>query len=281
MSAPITVGIDGSAHAWRALDWAADYAVRHRRPMLLVHGSRALVHDGAIPEDALRRLIAEREGMLDEARHYALKIHPGLDVSTRLVPVDPGSALVAESDRAGLVAVGSRGLGGFEGLLFGSVGLYTAAHARCPVLVVPRPAPDPDDTPANVVVGIEGRHAEDALLDWAFTEAASRGARITALHAVGAEFAAPDRRVTEDMELSEALAGLGERFPDVEVKHVVADSAPARALVEASEHAALVVVGARHRHGPSGMALGRVNHAVLHHARSPVVLVPAGSRPRA
>ncbi|WP_171064422.1 universal stress protein [Actinomadura soli] len=274
MSAPIVVGIDGSAHAWRGLDWAADRAVRHRLPLLLVHGSRALVPDGPIPPDALRRLVAEREDLLAEARQYAFKIHPDLDIETRLVPEDPGRALVGESEHADLVTVGSRGLGGFEGLLFGSVGLYVAAHARCPVLVVSRQAPFPADAPEEIVIGLEGSAGEDAVVEWAFAEAATRDARILALHAVGREFGSPRRRVIEDMELSQALAGMRERFPDVPVDHLVSDRTPAQALVEASENAALVVVGARRRRGLAGMALGRVNHAVLHHAHSPVVVVP-------
>ncbi|MEU5992426.1 universal stress protein [Spirillospora sp. NPDC047418] len=274
MPAPIVVGIDGSAHAWRALDWAADRAHRHHLPLLLVHASRALLDEGTIPPDALRRLVAEREDLLAEARQYALKLHSGLDAETRLVSADPGRALVEESEHADLVTVGSRGQGGFEGLLFGSVGLYTAAHARCPVLVVSRSAPYPSDAPADIVIGIEGLDDERFSIEWAFKEAALRNARVLALHAVGGEFS-PRRRVIEDMELAECLAGYRERYPDVAVDWLVSDRTPAQALVEASESAGLVVVGARRRRGPlAGMVLGRVNHTVLHHARCPVVVVP-------
>lgn len=274
MPNPITVGIDGSAHAWRALDWAADHAVRHRLPLRLVLGAHFLMNGGRIPDDVLRHLTAEREDLLDEARQYALKVHPGLDVDTALVPGDAGHALVKESERAALMVVGSRGLGGFEGLLFGSVGLYVAAHARCPVLVVPRAAPFPPEAPGEIVLGVAGRSGEERPIEWAFAEAASRGARILGLHAVGVDFAAPRTRVVEDMELSAALAGMRERHPDVPVDQMVSDRTAAQALVEASTHADLVVVGARRRHGTTGMALGRVNHAVLHHAACPVVVVP-------
>ncbi|MFA1542681.1 universal stress protein [Actinomadura monticuli] len=274
MSAPIVVGIDGSAHAWRALDWATDRAHRQRLPLLLVHASRALLDEGAIPPDALRRLIAEREDLLGEARQYALKLQPGLEVETRLVPADPGRALVEQSEDADLVTVGSRGLGGFEGLLFGSVGLYTAAHARCPVLVVSRSAPYPTDAPKKIVIGVEGVDDEGTFIDWAFKEAASRGSGVLALHAVGGEFS-PRRRVIEDLEMSESLAGYREHYPDVTVDRLVSDRTPAQALVQASQSAGLVVIGARRRRGPlTAMALGRVNHTVLHHARCPVVVVP-------
>ncbi|HLV71844.1 MAG TPA: universal stress protein [Vulgatibacteraceae bacterium] len=273
MAAPIIVGIDGSAHAWRALDWAADHAVRRGLPVVLVHGSRALEPGGAIPDDALRRLVAERQALLDEARQYALKLHPGLDIETRLAETDPGSALVDGSEEAALIAVGSRGQGGFEGLLFGSVGLHVAARARCPVMVVTRPSSYPSDAPSQVVLGVKGEPGEDAAVRWAFAEADSRGAGVVALHAVGGEFS-PRQRVIESMELSAAVAGMTEDFPDVTVQPVVSDRTAQQALVEASENAALVVVGARPRRSLIGMALGRVNHAVLHHSRCPVVLVP-------
>ncbi|WP_026405276.1 universal stress protein [Actinomadura rifamycini] len=276
MSNPIVVGIDGSAHAWRALDWAADRAVRHGLDLRLVHGSRAVAEDGHISPRALRPLVAEREDLLAEARQYALKIHPDLRIETRLLPLEPGRALVREGENADMVTVGSRGLGGFEGLLFGSVGLYTAAHAACPVLVVSRSAPYPPDAPAEIVVGVEGRPGDDAAVEWAFTEAASKGAETLALHAVGGEIGSPRWRVIEDMELSQALAGMGTRYPDVPVRPLISDRTPSQALVEASEKAGLIVLGARRRRGVLGMALGRVNHAVLHHARCPVLIVPTG-----
>ncbi|TDC64743.1 universal stress protein [Actinomadura sp. GC306] len=108
---------------------------------------------------------------------------------------------------------------------------------------------------------------------WAFAEAAARGAGIVALHAVGGEFS-PRRRVIENMELSAAVAGMAQEYPDVPVQPLVSDRTASQALVDASEKAALVVVGARTRKSLIGMGLGRVNHVVLHHSRCPVVLVP-------
>ncbi|MCP9978228.1 hypothetical protein [Actinomadura madurae] len=58
---------------------------------------------------------------------------------------------------------------------------------------------------------------------WAFEEAASRGVGILALHAVGGDLGSPRRRVIEDMELSESLAGLREHQPDVQVEELVSD----------------------------------------------------------
>ncbi|XVQ09684.1 universal stress protein [Spirillospora sp. CA-255316] len=278
MRTPVVVGIDGSAHAWQTLDWAIEHARLHGLPLRLAHGSRALVRDGDVPEATREHLENERNALLNEARQYALKQSPDLvDVQTRLWAQEAGHALVAESEHASLVAVEARGIGGFEDLLFGTVGLHVAAHAHCPVLVVPQTAPFPADAPATIVVGVEGRHPEAHVLEWAFREAALRGARLMALHAMGGNLGSPHQRLVEDMELSEALAGWSSSFPDVAVTPVLADRTPARALVAASEKAALVVVGAHERHGRIGMALGRVNHSVLHHARCPVVLIPPAS----
>jgi nucleotide-binding universal stress UspA family protein len=63
-------------------------------------------------------------------------------------------------------------------------------------------------------------------------------------------------------------------FGHLQVIHQVVPQSAAQALVEASTQASLMVVGAHHRHGHFGMALGRVNHAVLHYAGCPVAVIP-------
>ena len=72
--------------------------------------------------------------------------------------------------------------------------------------------------------------------------------------------------------LAERLAGWREKFPDVEVRRLVTRDRPARALVEESGRAQLVVVGSRGRGGLAGMLLGSVSQALLRHAACPVVV---------
>ncbi|POM23551.1 Universal stress protein [Actinomadura rubteroloni] len=275
MATPVIVGIDGSAHAWQALDWAAADALLHGRPLSLVHGSRALLRDGTLSELDYEHLDEERTALLHEARQYALKQAPGLEITTELIALEAGEALLDLSDRAALVAVGTRGVGGFEGLLFGSVALRVAGRARCPVLVVPGPAPHPADAPPEILLGVDTAHPQDAVIGWAFEAASLRGARLTALTALSVDFGSPHLRGVADRELSEVLAGWSTRYPDVPVRPVVADQGAARALVLGSEQSALLVVGARRPARRFGLALGAVNHAVLHHARCPVAVVPA------
>lgn len=63
----------------------------------------------------------------------------GVTVTGRIVEGNPASALIEASRDADLVAVGSRGHGGFTGMLLGSVSHQTIHHAHCPVLVIREP----------------------------------------------------------------------------------------------------------------------------------------------
>lgn len=273
MQAPVVVGI-GSALSGRVVDWAAVHARRHSFSLKLVHASRLLVRDGSFTAEGYARLDAERTQLLADARERALRRAPELNVTTRLTADEPGNALVGEGGRASLIVVGARGTGGFDGLIIGSVGLHVAAHAQCPVLLVPESAGDPDQVPDKIVVGIDQEHPADHVIGWAYAEADLRGARLTALCAVGGGYGAPGQEIGEQMRLSEALAGWTAKYPDLPVTRAIPEMKAAPALVSASERAGLIVVGARHRRGRLGMALGRVNHAVLHHSRCPVVVVP-------
>jgi nucleotide-binding universal stress UspA family protein len=274
MRAPIIVGMDGSEHMRRVLGWAAEEARLRGLPIRLVHASLLLTRDGSLTEEGYQRLYDDRTRMLEEAAKGLSELSPGTEVTTRLLEEEPGRALVAEGDDASMSVVGTRGTGGFQGLLFGSVGLHVAGHARCPVMVVPHTAPPAPAAPGRVVIGVDERHAESRAIGWAVEEAERRGAGLTAIHGVGGEFGAPRQKIGEEMLLAEALAGRTSDHPDLPIERVVAPDTPAHALVEASGAAAIVVVGARRRHAHLGMTLGRVNHAVLHHARCPVVIVP-------
>ena len=135
-SARIVVGVDGSEASERALDWAVTEATRSGAPLHLVTAwmfpmAPGYAFTATVPQvHEAAREVCERAA--DEVRGRA----PQLRVSTETVQQTPGTALVAASDGAGLLVVGSRGLGGFEGLVMGSVSQYCARHASCTVVVV-------------------------------------------------------------------------------------------------------------------------------------------------
>jgi nucleotide-binding universal stress UspA family protein len=135
----IVVGIDGSAAARRALDWALDEARARKARVVVVHcWARPLV--GGVY--ALTPLVDVAR--LEDAAH-ALVTQVVADANTDgLVPIDytivagrAGEVLVSETVDSDLVVVGSRGLGGFRELLLGSTSHHVTHHAPCPVAVIP------------------------------------------------------------------------------------------------------------------------------------------------
>jgi nucleotide-binding universal stress UspA family protein len=86
-------------------------------------------------------------------------------------------------------------------------------------------------------------------------------------HTVAERIAAGERAI------SEAVAGWAEKYPDVALTREAIPAAPARVLADASQRAALIVVGSRGRGGFTGLLLGSTSQAVLHHASCPVAVV--------
>jgi nucleotide-binding universal stress UspA family protein len=139
----ITVGIDGSAHSARALEWAIkEGAVRHSPvTVLTVHSVPASGWTGnpiMLPQDA-----SDQEEAREAAEEMTLKAMAQLgeaqppSVTVRAVTGFPAQELIEASRTADLVVVGSRGAGGFARLLVGSVSSQVVHHAHCPVVVVP------------------------------------------------------------------------------------------------------------------------------------------------
>ncbi|MEE1786706.1 universal stress protein [Streptomyces sp. SP17BM10] len=284
MSHNVVVGVDGSEPSAAAAEWAAQEA--HRTGSAL-----RLVHVAGTEADALARELDGVGGVpqpVAAIRDRVAAAVPGLDSSCEVLPGKPAYALAAAGHGARLLVLGSRGLGGFTGLLVGSVGLRTAAHADCPVVLVRAGADGRGGSPGDVVVGVEGDRPCDAVLGFAFRHAADTGAVLRAVesrHPSHGPYVtdAPldDREITEslrtaeEVRLRDALARWREKYPEVRTQVDVCAWNAGRALVEASRSASLVVLGRRApRHPLAAPRLGPVAHAVLHHAHSPVAIVP-------
>ena len=139
----ITVGIDGSSHSTRALEWAVNEAAVRHAPLtvLTVH---LVLQSGwtgnpvIFPKDS-EELEQERQA----AEEMTLKVTSQLgearpaSVTVRAVSGFPSQELIKASGEADLLVVGSRGAGGFARLVAGSVSSQVVHHAHCPVVVVP------------------------------------------------------------------------------------------------------------------------------------------------
>ncbi|MER5352156.1 universal stress protein [Kitasatospora sp. NPDC002551] len=293
MTHNVTVGIDGSVQSAAAAEWAAREA--HRRGLAL-----RMIHVAGTEADALERDLGGGRALPGRVAEICDGIAAGwpeLDVTCEVQPGHPAYTLAAASGRAELLVLGSRGLGGFTGLLVGSVGLRTAARSLSPVVLVraeteaeteAEAAADRIDAPGDVVVGVEGDRPCDAVLEFAFQQAADRGARLRAVesrttsHDVYTTQAPVEQAeireslaAAEQVRLRDALARWREKFPQVRVEAEVCPWSAGRVLVEASRSASLVVLGRRTaRHPLTGPHLGPVVQSVLHHAHAPVAVVP-------
>lgn len=137
-SKPIVVGVDGSADSERALRWAAEHARNYDAPLVAlaafdvprIYGPMAMTgwQDPTELNNASRTMLAEtvRNALGDDAA-----------LEQRVRRGHPAESLVQASKEAQHLVVGSRGHGGFTGLLLGSVSQHIIAHARCPVTVMP------------------------------------------------------------------------------------------------------------------------------------------------
>ncbi|MEX2533075.1 MAG: universal stress protein [Nitriliruptoraceae bacterium] len=133
----IIVGIDTSEDSRRALALAIDEAVWRASELVLVHAYPtpeivALPAVVTLPSDAELKAAAE-EIIADMLADVV--IPEGLSVTTLIAPGGAARVLCEESKNADMLVVGARGLGGFRGLLLGSVTHQVVAHAHCPVLI--------------------------------------------------------------------------------------------------------------------------------------------------
>ena len=138
----ITVGIDGSDHSQRALEWAIKEAVIRNTPLtvLAVHqvaGNHWTSNPEIYPADA-----PEAEKMRQSAQELVQKLidasgGPGPSVTVRAVSGIAAQELIKASNDSDLVVVSSRGGGGFARLMLGSTSGQVVQHSACPVVVIP------------------------------------------------------------------------------------------------------------------------------------------------
>ena len=294
MLRPVVVGLDGSRESLAAADWAAGEALRRGLPLRLVHAWEGLSPDtSSLPELDAPRYWARRilRGAMDRLNER----YPQVYLSAEQIARPAADALVEAGAEAELLVLGSRAFSGLGGFMAGSVALATVARVTRPVILVradrtaeDEHVPDEEGRPSartpyrDVVVGVDTAQPCEELLAFAFESAALRSAPLRVVHswhvpyaqtAAVARMSAVAQQAAE-RALDAMLRPWREKYPTVKVLELVENGRPAQQLLDASQDAGLLVVGRRIRPARLGTHTGPVAHAVMHHVRCPVAIVP-------
>jgi nucleotide-binding universal stress UspA family protein len=269
---PVVVGVDGSRVSMEALDLAAEEAAVRVTPLVVVHAG----DPGPSGAPAGRRL-------LGVALSRAWSEHPALSAAAVLAEDDPVAALVRSAEDASMLVVGHNGhcSGGtarpepVAHRLVGAVSVPLVVHrtmTTAPVIHDPRP----------VLVAVAAKTGDDAVLEFAFAEAALRGAPLRALyvaHGAGlfeagvAPSSFAEIREAAEAQLDEALTPWSEKYPEVPVERILRHGVDVSvAATAASRSAQLVVVGSPVRHGARPTL--SVAQILVHRAGCSVAVVP-------
>jgi len=136
----VVVGTDGSEASFEAVRWAAGEAKAHDAELEIIHTWTLPVMTDPIGMVPLQLPVDDFIKQAEAVRDHAVKLAKEVGASKVSGRVERGMAaehLIKASKSADEVVVGTRGHGGFVGLLLGSVAQQVATHAECPVVIVP------------------------------------------------------------------------------------------------------------------------------------------------
>lgn len=284
----VVVGVDGSTSSRTVLTWAAHEARLRGEPLLVVHSRFRPADDPMFAGGFYLPPMATESDEADEVLRVAVDVarqaEPELEVETSARPGPAALALLdAASEGAGLVVVGTRGLGAFGALFLGSVSIQLAARSPVPVAVVPSDATF--STAGPVLVGVDGSPRSEVATVEAAHEAVRRN---VPLDVVAAYTVPADPLVTsltpsvDDLraafrgrahEVAEGAAESARRVgPSLIVRTHVMEGPPADEISRAAVAASVVVVGSRGYGEVRGPVLGSVSQTLLRHAKWPVLV---------
>lgn len=299
----VLVGFDGSENAKAALDYAAEAARLRGTRLTVVTAYRLPRHFypnyASLPKDDEDEQRSKRaEEILEGARTH-LGAFPG-DVQFLIATGHATEVFRDMSAEAQLTVVGSRGRGGFMGLLVGSVATALPPHAASPVVVVPSNVQEAaaDDGGAAltgpVVAGVDGSAASRTVELQAAQAAQERGAVLQILMVMPPpdslaswypelvqQSAIDARRSAYEDWLDAERRWLQGHFPDLKITRHLAYGDPVTTFVDSSNSAQLIVVGTRGRGAVAGTVLGSVSRELLQQKVGAVMVVPELRDPRA
>ncbi len=280
------VGIDGSAGARHAANWAATHAAGRASSLRLTSAwvaPVATIYPPFEPVFTAETVATMERGAREAIDGVAAELRPTSTVPIETVVTQGGSSqvLLEAGIQGSMLVVGSRGRGGFARLLLGSTSTQCATHATVPTTVVPVEAPVEETT--KILVAVDGSTNSLAALHWAIDFAAPG----TVIDCVRVWDVTPIAVGADQFFFPEASDLARERFDHqlrtvsrthsrdrVEIQGRFLEGRPRDALAECADEAHLFVMGARGHGAVSSALLGSVSSWLLHHVRRPMVVVP-------
>lgn len=286
----IVVGVDESEGAAEALRWAAREADLRDRTLTAVMAWGFLDQHHPSGGEPFDPSYGEKDAAdaLDTIVVAALGADRAGRVGRRAVCDLPSAALLDASRGADLLVVGARGLGGFRGLLLGSVSQHCLHRATSPVAIVRRDVErvaDGVQRAERIVVAVDGSAVSRRALTWAAEEARLRDATLQVVNAWHAPHvdAYPGAAMPFDIEAFEeasedtieaAVSSLDPGQLPARVERISHHGGAAAAILDVAQGADLAVMGSRGLGGLKAALLGSVTNQVTHHAACPVVVIP-------
>lgn len=273
------VGVDGSENSTIALTWAVERAAPRGDEVVAVL-AWSFFDQGYRPEgEPMKAEFTEDDAQRILAEAVATAGLTG-KVAQRTLHDPPAEAITEFAKPDDLIVVGARGLGGFKGLLLGSVSQRILELAPCPVVVIRLDASY--DEHGEIVVGVDGSDISMRALRWAADEARATGAAVRIVHAwqwpMFAEIAVPEmyEALAEGAEALCAEAAGDPCLDGLTVEVDVVNGGAPRALLAHDGKASMIVVADRGRGAVRRTLLGSTSRQVAQHATSPVVVVRGG-----
>jgi nucleotide-binding universal stress UspA family protein len=275
----VLVGFDGTAAAWRALDWATARVERRGGTLDVVTALDTRL--SAVVFGPHLDLSQAVESQLQQARTHVHALAPQVAADFRWVDGPAAGALLREAHGASSLVVGTDRRIDQQGTRIGSLPLRIAATAECTVAVIPDFARPERNV---VVVGVDSSPLARSALELAVSEASWLNATVDAVHAwdvpeafqralgegqePDAEFLRREQRAVADAIADVPIA------QDAPIRAVLVRENPASALIERAIGSALLVVGTRGRGRMAAAMLGSVSHDVLLNLPCPVLVTP-------
>ena len=286
----VVVATDGSEDALRAVHWAAEQAFLERRPLVVVTATgstqvpvTAWGGVGAGYAPSVDDLVEHGRSVAEDALAVVRHLRPGLEASAEVLVGDPRQALVELSRQAHLLVLGSRGRGSFRSKVFGSVSAAVSRDAACPVFVC-RPPSRTEVPTRGILVGADGTPESLPVIEFAFHQASLLDLPLTVVHCVWDQVAAllgpglvsaqEEGLEQQRLLLSESVAGMSAKFPEVSTDLRLGRGLAEEFLAADTDAWNLLVVGRHPVDTLLRLVTGSVAISVIEHARTTVAVVP-------